>query len=54
MDELRIQIWDYLYREAKPRTLDEIAKHVGTDSVSVRAAVNHQWFSTNDDHVVIA
>ncbi len=54
MEELRTQIWDYLYRASQPMTLDEIAKNVGGDTSAIRTATQHEWFETVTDRVSIA
>ena len=53
-EELRIQIWDFLYRAKEPRTIDEIASHVYRDAETVRTAIDHQWFNVVEQTVNIA
>ena len=54
MDELRCEIWDYLYAASQPQSVDAIACHVGRDAQMIRAAVDHEWFEVTGDLVAIA
>ena len=54
MDELRIEIWDLLYRAKEPKSIDEIAQLTGQETESVRAAVQCDWFTVEQDQVTIA
>ena len=54
MDELRSEIWDYLFRTGGPRLMSEIATQVHSDPTSVRAAVTHEWFAVQGEQVAIA
>ncbi len=54
MDELRIEIWDYLYRADGARAIDDITQAVGRDDGAIRSAVDHQWFEVVGDMVRIA
>ena len=53
-EELRAIIWDDLFRGKRARTVDEIAALTQHDAIEVRAAVEHEWFSMNDDRVAVA
>ena len=54
IEELRDGIWDYLFQEHAARTIDEIATLADQDATTVRAAVDHEWFSVVEDRVSIA
>ena len=54
MDELRCEIWDFLYRMNQPQSLETIARHVPGDAQMICAAIDHEWFEVNHDVVVIA
>jgi predicted transcriptional regulator len=54
MDELRIEIWDFLYRAAEPKSIDEIAERIDRDGMTIREAVDHEWFQINDSMVTIS
>jgi len=54
MDELRIEIWDFLYRSALPKSIEEIAERIDRDGATVREAVDHEWFEIADSMVTIA
>jgi predicted transcriptional regulator len=45
MDELRIEIFDYLYREREPKSVDEIAGDLNQDRDLVMQAIEHEWFN---------
>jgi hypothetical protein len=53
-DELRVIIWDYLFRTRASRTLDEIAAYCGKEPQAITAAVDHEWFKVSADNVMIA
>jgi hypothetical protein len=53
-DELRDSIWDLLFRSKSAKSIDEIAAIRLCDVESVRAAVNHEWFTVSDNRVSIA
>ena len=54
MDDLRCEIWDFLYRMNQPQSLEAIARHVPGDVRMIGAAIDHEWFQVNHDLVVIA
>lgn len=54
MDELREQIWDYLFQVRSQRSIDDLASWSGRDPADVRAAVQHPWFRVTDDKVAVA
>ena len=54
MEELRVEIWDFLYRVSEPKSVEEIAQNVDRDLDIVRMAVDHHWFDVVDDTVSIA
>ncbi len=54
MDELRNEIFDYIYRDEGSKSIDEIAIYVDRDGETVRLAVNHDWFAVVKDVVTIA
>jgi hypothetical protein len=53
-DELRDGIWDYLFQSKSTKSIDEIATLTGSDVETVRAAVNHEWFTVSHNRVSIA
>ncbi len=54
MDELRIQIWDALYRSQTPMSVAELAKITGAEESEIAEAINHGWFQVADGSVRIA
>lgn len=54
MDELRIQIWDLLFRAREPKSIDAIADSTDQDTKTILAAVDHEWFTVNQDCVTIS
>ena len=54
MDELRCQIWDFLYRTTKPQSVETIARHVPVDTEMICTAIDHAWFEVMQDLVAIA
>ncbi len=53
-DELRDGIWDYLFQSKSTKSIDEIAALTVSDVETVRAAVNHEWFTVSQNRVAIA
>jgi hypothetical protein len=54
MDELRDQIWDYLYKAGQPQSLVDIAGFASQDLETIRGAVDHEWFTVSNEQVGIA
>jgi hypothetical protein len=54
VDELREEIWDYLYRAGQSKSIDAIAQRVARDSATVREAVDHEWFQVQGGMVTIS
>jgi len=54
IDELRDDIWNYLFETKGAKTIEEIAALASQDASLIRAAVTHEWFSVAQDHVSIA
>ena len=54
MEELRIEIWDILFRAKEPKTIGQLAQLTGRDEDSIRAAVDHEWFTITRDVVTIS
>ena len=54
MEKLRIQIWDLLFHEKGPKSIAAIAKSTDQDIETIHAAVDHEWFSINQDLVTIS
>ena len=54
MEDLRCEIWDYLYRTGQPQSVNSIADHVQSGVESIRLAVDHEWFDVTHDVVAIA
>ena len=54
MDELRIEIWDHLFRQNKSVSVTEIAAGIQQDAALVRAAVDHPWFQLAGEEVSIS
>jgi hypothetical protein len=54
MDELRNEIWDYLFRADGSKSIDEIAISVNQDGETIVRAIDHDWFVVVDDRVSIA
>jgi len=53
-DEFRDRIWDYLFQSKSSKSIDEIAALTASDVETVRAAVNHEWFTASQNRVSIA
>ena len=54
MDELRDEIWDYLYKPGQPQGLVDIATFANQDLETIRGVVNHEWFTVSNELVGIA
>jgi len=54
MDELRVEIWDYLYRAEESKSVSEIAESVEQEVATIREVVEHEWFTIVDDMVTIS
>ncbi len=54
MDELRIEIWDLLYRAKEPKSITEIVEILDQDDATIREAIDHEWFTIVDDVVNIS
>ena len=54
MDELRVKIWDYLYRSGEPKSISQIAEFIEQEADTIRAAVDHEWFTIIDAVVTIS
>ena len=54
IEVLRDQIWGYLFRAKGARSIGELARQMACDETDVRAAINHEWFTLDQDQVSIA
>ena len=54
MDELRCEIWDFLYSTNQPQSVETIARHVQVDTEMICTAIDHAWFEVMQDLVAIA
>jgi hypothetical protein len=54
IDQLRDEIWNYLFETKDSKTIQEISELSAQDPSMVHAAVSHEWFSVNGDQVTIA
>jgi hypothetical protein len=54
IDELRGNIWDYLFETKSPKQIAELAALAACDETTIRIAVNHEWFAVTRDQVSIA
>lgn len=54
MDEIRCEIFDYLYREDVPKSVDEIAASLEQEAEAINVAVQHEWFAIDDAKVSIS
>ncbi|MFT5522483.1 MAG: hypothetical protein ACI9G1_002765 [Pirellulaceae bacterium] len=54
MEEIRGEIWDYLYKTGGSKSVNDIAQHLGIDPTTVRAVIDHEWFDTSGEEVAIA
>ncbi|MEM6692807.1 MAG: hypothetical protein AAF664_25490 [Planctomycetota bacterium] len=54
MDELRIRIWDALYKEEAALTFGELSAKTGVEEAEIIEAVEHCWFEVQDSSVQIA
>lgn len=53
MDDVRTEIWDYLYRNG-PTSLDTIASSLGQSTQAIETAVAHEWFTVEANVAAIA
>ena len=53
MDEIRTEVWDYLYKNG-PASLETIARASGRTVQTIQAATDHEWFAMRGDVVAIA
>ena len=44
MDELRSEVWDFLFRAGGSQHVDAIARHVGRDAEAIQSTLDHEWF----------
>lgn len=54
MDDLRIRIWDYLYRLGRAQQLAIIAEQMNQTPHAIQQAVHHPWFNEADGMIAIA
>jgi hypothetical protein len=54
IDDLRDQVWDYLFEVKSPQQIADLAAVAACDESTIRLAVNHEWFALADDRVSIA
>lgn len=54
MEELRTEIWDFLYRSGEAKTVELIADSLQQSPETVREAVDHGWFEVSGDIIRIA
>jgi hypothetical protein len=54
LDELRDDIWGYLFEHKASKSIDEIAAIANRDAATIRSAVSHEWFAVSNDQVSIA
>lgn len=54
IEELREDIWNYLFENKGAKTIEEISVLAAQDPTLIRAAVAHEWFSVTGDSVAIA
>ena len=53
MDEIRTEVWDYLYKNGTA-SLETIARASGATVQAIQAATDHEWFAMRGDVVAIA
>ena len=53
MDEIRTEVWDYLYKNG-PLALETISQALGQSVQSIQADTDHEWFVLRSDVVAIA
>ena len=54
MEDLRIRIWDYLYRLGQAQPMAFIAEQMDETPHAIQRAVDHPWFNQQDGVVAIA
>ena len=54
MDQLRNDIWDFLYNTTQPQSLEAIAAQLNCDLQAIDQAVDHEWFDVSNREVSIA
>jgi hypothetical protein len=54
LDELRDDIWGYLFEHKTSKSIEELATLANRDAPTIRSAVNHEWFAVSNDCVSIA
>ncbi len=53
MDQIRIDVWDLVFRSG-PQSISQIAETLPLEPREVEAAVDHAWFTLQNDIVSIA
>lgn len=54
MDELRVEIWDLLFRAGESKPIPEIAEVTNQAIETIRLAVDHEWFTVAQGVVSIS
>jgi hypothetical protein len=54
MDDLRVRIWDYLYRLGRAEQISIIAEQMGESPQAIEQAVDDPWFSRQEEGVAVA
>ena len=54
MDELRNQVWDYLFRLGEPQQIAVIAEQMDETPSTIQQVVDNPWFEVQDGWVAIA
>ena len=54
MDDLRIRIWDYLYRLGHAEQIAVIAEHMEESPQTIQQIVNDPWFSIDEQNRSVA
>jgi hypothetical protein len=54
IDDLRDQIWGYLFETKSSQSVAELAALAACDETTIRIATNHEWFAVSEDRVSIA
>ena len=54
VEELRVEIWDLIFRSNEPKSISEIAERFEQETDVVAEAVSHEWFILTNDMVSIS
>lgn len=54
MDEIRSEIWDFLFHNGGKQSVETTAQSLNRDVETVQRAVDHCWFHVADGQISVA